>query len=81
MPSLETGIHHRAPITTFMTAIAGPSMPKSLDLEVAARPSIFEGTQSRPAQFSCFGMHEWAMVYRIDPKKVSHDQQPLRLQH
>ena len=41
--------------------------------------AILEGTQSRPAQFSCFGMHEWAMVYRLNPAQVRHDQQPLRL--
>lgn len=41
--------------------------------------AILEGTQSRPAQHSCFGMHEWAMVYRMDPANIRHDQQPLRL--
>ena len=40
---------------------------------------ILEGTCNRPAQFSCFGMHEWAMVYRMDPAAVRHRQQPLRL--
>ena len=40
---------------------------------------ILEGTLARPAQFSCFGMHEWAMVYRMDPGAVRHRQQPLRL--
>ena len=40
---------------------------------------ILEGTHHRPAQFSCFGMHEWAMVYRMDPAAVRHRQQPLRL--
>ncbi len=40
---------------------------------------ILQGTQTRPAQHSCFGMHEWAMVYRIDPGQVRHEKQPLRL--
>ena len=40
---------------------------------------ILKGTSSRPAQHSCFGMHEWAMVYRLEPKKVRHEHQPLRL--
>ncbi len=48
---------------------------KRLDLAL----SILEGTESRPAQFSCFGMHEWAMVYRADPGSIRHDKQPLRL--
>ena len=41
--------------------------------------AILTGAESRPAQFSCFGMHEWAMVYRIDPERIRHSQQPLRL--
>jgi hypothetical protein len=40
---------------------------------------ILQGTQTRPAQHSCFGMHEWAMVYRIAPAQLRHEQQPLRL--
>lgn len=34
-------------------------------------------TASRPAQFGCFGLHEWAMVYRADA--VRHADWPLRL--
>jgi len=41
--------------------------------------SIMQGAQERPAQFSCFGMHEWAMVYRLEPDQVRHSQQALRL--
>ncbi len=48
---------------------------KRLDLAL----SILEGTESRSAQFSCFGMHEWAMVYRADSETIRHDKQPLRL--
>lgn len=33
---------------------------------------------SRPAQLSCFGMHEWAMVYRAEPEQRRHTA-PLRL--
>lgn len=54
--------------------------PASIDthrLEVAL--AILEGTRDRPAQHSCFGMHEWAMVYRMDPATIRHKQQPLRL--
>jgi hypothetical protein len=31
----------------------------------------------RPASFCCFGLHEWAMVYRVD--RPRHEQVPLRL--
>lgn len=35
------------------------------------------GVAHRPPQFSCFGLHEWAMVYRCDAPR--HSQVPLRL--
>lgn len=35
------------------------------------------GIAERAPQFSCFGLHEWAMVYRIDTPR--HQQVPLRL--
>ena len=46
-------------------------------LDVAIR--ILEGTQSRPAQLGCFGLHEWAMVYRLEPGQVRHEQLDLRV--
>ncbi|MFE3028986.1 3-methyladenine DNA glycosylase [Nocardia tengchongensis] len=39
--------------------------------------NLLSATASRPAQLSCFGLHEWAMVYRTDD--VRHQQVPLRL--
>ncbi|KRE33167.1 3-methyladenine DNA glycosylase [Mycobacterium sp. Soil538] len=38
---------------------------------------LLAATAARPARFSCFGMHEWAMVYRTET--VRHDAVPLRL--
>ncbi len=46
-------------------------------LDLAIR--ILSGTQSRPAQLSCFGLHEWAMVYRLEPGHVRHEQLDLRI--
>ena len=40
---------------------------------------LLAGTLSRPAQFGCLGMHEWAMVYRQSPSDVRHESYPLRL--
>ena len=37
---------------------------------------LLRATQDRPAHFDCFGMHEWAMVYRTE--RPRHDL-PLRL--
>jgi hypothetical protein len=38
---------------------------------------LLRATASRPARLNCFGMHEWAMVYRTTD--VRHDGVPLRL--
>jgi hypothetical protein len=38
---------------------------------------LLRATTQRPAQFNCFGLHEWAMVYRSGD--VRHDRVPLRL--
>ena len=35
-------------------------------------------TAGRPPAFACFGLHEWAMVYRQTPAEVRHNQWPLR---
>jgi hypothetical protein len=40
---------------------------------------LLTATAARPAQLGCFGMHEWAMVYRLDPSDVRHAAWPLRL--
>ena len=40
---------------------------------------LLTATASRPPQLGCFGMHEWAMVYRLDPSDVRHSGWPLRL--
>jgi hypothetical protein len=38
---------------------------------------LLRATARRPAQLNCFGLHEWAMVYRSG--KVRHASVPLRL--
>ncbi len=40
---------------------------------------LLAGMRHRPAFFGCFGLHEWAMVYRQDPQDVRHQSYPLRL--
>jgi hypothetical protein len=41
--------------------------------------TLLAATASRPAHFGCFGLHEWAMVYRLEPSDVRHAAWPLRL--
>jgi hypothetical protein len=49
------------------------------------RPSVewihrlLTATAGRPAHLGCFGLHEWAMVYRQSPAEVRHNRVPLRL--
>lgn len=38
---------------------------------------LLRATARRPARLNCFGLHEWAMVYRSNT--VRHDRVPLRL--
>ncbi len=40
--------------------------------------SLMHKTAARPMHLGCFGMHEWAMVYRAGEDQVRHDL-PLRL--
>ncbi|MEU6641591.1 3-methyladenine DNA glycosylase [Saccharomonospora sp. NPDC046836] len=41
--------------------------------------ALLEATASRTPRLGCFGLHEWAMVYRQDPAGLRHAQLPLRL--
>jgi len=40
---------------------------------------LLTATGTRPARYGCFGLHEWAMVYRTEPDQVRHPGLPLRL--
>ena len=39
---------------------------------------LFSYYAFRPAFYGCFGLHEWAMVYRQTPDEVRHNAYPLR---
>jgi hypothetical protein len=40
---------------------------------------LLDATARRPAHLGCFGLHEWAMVYRASPGDVRHRGVPMRL--
>ncbi len=40
---------------------------------------LLRATASRPAHTGCFGLHEWAMVYRLADDETRHADWPLRL--
>ncbi len=41
--------------------------------------NLLTATASRPVHTGCFGLHEWAMVYRQSPDSLRHIDWPLRL--
>ena len=46
---------------------------------ISSLHTLLTATANRPAQLGCFGLHEWAMVYRLDQSEVRHSSWPLRL--
>ena len=40
---------------------------------------LLRATAGRPGFFGCFGLHEWAMVYRTPVEELRHPEWPLRL--
>jgi hypothetical protein len=70
------------PWTEFVSAEGGLILPAQ-DFPEHRRSFVrwargyLEGIAARPALFGCFGLHEWAMVYRAP--EVRHPRTPLRL--
>ena len=46
---------------------------------LTALRTLLAATASRPANLGCFGLHEWAMVYRLTEEQTRHADWPLRL--
>ncbi len=46
---------------------------------ITALHRLLSATAARPAGFGCFGLHEWAMVYRLADDETRHADWPLRL--
>src|SRR5262249_57781893 len=40
---------------------------------------LLRRTADRPPHLGCFGLHEWAMVYRVPASEVRHAGRPLRM--
>ncbi len=51
--------------------------PKRRD-SLAWMLALLRHTAERPPQFACYGLHEWAMVYRQTPDEVRHNRWSLR---
>ena len=55
----------------------GP-LPDKRRTYVAWLRALLLAMQNRPAFFGCYGLHEWAMVYRQTPEEIRHNSLPLR---
>ncbi|WP_438804500.1 3-methyladenine DNA glycosylase [Nocardia alni] len=74
-----TEAHAEAAAPDIRTWTADPAYLARRADTVGYVADLLRATASRPAQLSCFGLHEWAMVYRSE--EVRHQQVPLRLGH
>jgi hypothetical protein len=66
--------------------VVGDAVALDVEAFLAAREpaltfvrDLLSATAARPPQLGCFGLHEWAMVYRIPADDVRHAGWPLRL--
>lgn len=55
------------------------ALPEKRRVFVTWLHGLLAEVQRRPAFFGCFGLHEWAMVYRQSPDEIRHRQHPLRV--
>ncbi|HEU5037429.1 MAG TPA: 3-methyladenine DNA glycosylase [Nocardioides sp.] len=65
-------------VTGGATTVEASYVASQRPLLVALR-RLLAATAARPANFGCFGMHEWAMVYRLSEDETRHADWPLRL--
>lgn len=42
---------------------------------------LLTATLAHTPRYGCFGLHEWAMVYRMTPEQLRHSALPLRIGH
>ena len=59
-------------------AIDPATLPLHRHQFVSWLEGLLTNMQTRPPFFACFGLHEWAMVYRQTPDEVRHNAYPLR---
>ncbi len=57
----------------------GSRSPHRRPCTARASPEHSDRNERRDAQHSCFGMHEWAMVYGTSPLDVRHESESLRV--
>ena len=72
-----------AELKGYVRASAGPTVSgeyvASQRVLLTTLLRLLRATATRPPRLGCFGMHEWAMVYRLEQDDVRHASWPLRL--
>jgi hypothetical protein len=64
--------------TEYGVVLAPAALPEKRRAFVAWLRGFLSAVADRPAFLGCFGLHEWAMVYRQTPDEIRHNQYPLR---
>jgi len=59
-------------------AIDPATIPEKRRVSIAWMHDLLATMTARPPAFGCFGLHEWAMVYRQTPDEIRHNAHPLR---
>jgi hypothetical protein len=77
------------PLKGYAEVPGGPGRPaavgvaadhvRSQRLLLTTLHTLLRATAARPPRLGCFGLHEWAMVYRLPQDQVRHEAWPLRL--
>jgi hypothetical protein len=78
-PAASAYLEHKGYVETADGVTVSREYVASQQQVVASLHELLTATMHRPAQFGCFGMHEWAMVYRLEQSDVRHSAWPLRL--
>lgn len=71
------GLKGYGPVGSGVTVL--PSYVASQLPVITALHRLLEATAGRAPHFGCFGLHEWAMVYRLAEDQTRHADWPLRL--
>jgi hypothetical protein len=80
-----TGAEEYLELDGYVRAAGGAVTADPARLPATTRTSLrrvaglLRRTAERPAHLGCFGLHEWAMVYRVPAGEVRHAGWPLRL--
>jgi hypothetical protein len=76
---ISTGSMRRSTSSTTESVAVSPEYVAAQRPLVESLHALLTATASRTANFGCFGLHEWAMVYRTGEDQTRHSDWPLRM--